>query len=88
MPTYEIRSLDVWGNPEDGYEVNDSWRCGSIEIADNATDAQIVRALQDVEYLNRELAADFFTVDASDDSMISIDRAEDGKPILQLGKEE
>lgn len=27
------RTYDVWGNKKDGYEVNDSFSCGEVEIA-------------------------------------------------------
>lgn len=39
--------FDVWGNPLDGYQVNDARSAGTIDIADNATDADIIRALKE-----------------------------------------
>ncbi len=30
--TWELWTYDVWGNPDDGYEVNDRCRHGSVEI--------------------------------------------------------
>lgn len=30
--TWELRTYDVWGNSRDGYEVNDSWRIGEIDL--------------------------------------------------------
>ena len=43
--------FDVWGNPKDGYEVNDARVVREkIEIADDATDKQIVNMLNDIDY--------------------------------------
>lgn len=36
MPLYEVRSLDVWGNAAEGFEVNDSFRAGEIYIPPEA----------------------------------------------------
>ena len=30
--TWEMRTYDVWGNAKDGYEVNDSFRAGSVSF--------------------------------------------------------
>lgn len=31
--TWELRTYDVWGNARDGYEVNDSYSHGTVELA-------------------------------------------------------
>ncbi len=30
--TWEVRTYDVWGNAKDGYEVNDTFRQGTVEL--------------------------------------------------------
>lgn len=32
LTTWELRTYDVWGNKEDGYDVNDSFRAGTIDL--------------------------------------------------------
>ncbi len=56
MPIYEARSLDVLGNPVDGYEVNDYRALGEVYLSPTALET----ATSDVEDSNsilRELAA-------------------------------
>lgn len=43
---WTVWSLDVWGNSEDGFEVNDRSKIGSVEFdADTATNQDIYDAL-------------------------------------------
>lgn len=37
---------DVWGNEDDGWQVNDSSRQGSIEVKANCTDAEVWAACE------------------------------------------
>lgn len=34
MKTWVVYDLDVWGNEEDGYEVNDWWAVGELSFTD------------------------------------------------------
>lgn len=34
METWVVYDLDVWGNEEDGYEVNDWWAVGELNFTD------------------------------------------------------
>lgn len=40
---YEVISPDVWGNARDGWEINDMFRVGEIDIPDTATMPQLRR---------------------------------------------
>jgi hypothetical protein len=42
---YYLQSLDVWGNSEDGFLINNWNRIGTIDLAVGATDDQIVELL-------------------------------------------
>lgn len=59
--TYEVRSLDMWGNARDGYEQNNSFRVGTITLRDDGheggygDDDAIVAALRDAGFLNRNV---------------------------------
>ena len=64
MAKYEIYDYDVWGNPKDGYEVNDVYSTGiEIEIPDEATDEQIIKQLKNVGFLRKGLHARSFSID-------------------------
>lgn len=45
MPRYEVRTLDVWGNAVEGYEINNVFRHGDVGVRVDATDEQLIRAL-------------------------------------------
>jgi len=52
MPRYEIRTLDVWGNARDGFEVNQTFHEGYLNLARNELegegwDQRLVEALVD-----------------------------------------
>jgi len=51
-----IDYFDVWGNKKDGYEVNDVVNTHIIvELEENYTDKDIIKALKDVGYLKNRL---------------------------------
>lgn len=74
MKTYTVYSLDVWGNAEDGYEVNDSFKVGTI-----------LSALKSVGIIANHIKLFDIVIDG-DDFMITIDDAKDGRPVFTLGR--
>ena len=52
MKNYSIATLDVWGNASEGFEVNDVFKTSDcIELPENFTDNDVVKALKDVVYI-------------------------------------
>lgn len=48
MATYKLLSLDVWGNDDEGYEINMAYDSGiRIEIPDDATDEQALSLIKE-----------------------------------------
>lgn len=98
-PTYTLWSYDVWGNAEDGYEVNDrSAYCRDLEIEtthnvyNKGTDAEFSddlpsdRQILDAlqrEYFRNDVTLDKLEIDG-DDQSIYITAARDGRPICGL----
>ena len=82
-----IDYYDVWGNKEDGYEVNGLCTCVTcIEITDNATDADIINYLKSINYLSEKATTD--TVELSgDDFYIELTEKETGLPLGRLERE-
>lgn len=78
---FKVCSLDVWGNAEDGYWVNDMFACGSIEVDKPDTDMEIRNALINSGYLNAGFDVE---IDSDGNGIIYINYLEDGKPLLQL----
>ena len=88
MAKWKVCSLDVWGNNEDGYEVNDIWQVGVIELPDNiedCTDQYILKTLQGEGFLAPHFPFELINIDG-DDTILFIDSL-DSYPIFQLIKD-
>lgn len=53
MVTYRVWSLEVWGNSEDGFEVNDRREVSSVSVSVEAGETDMLRALKAVGLLNK-----------------------------------
>lgn len=81
---WDVHGLDVWGNPEDGFQVNDIYPArGSIRLRAHHTDSDIVDALFEIGALNEIATVDNISINANEDD-IDVDDAETGEPVLQL----
>lgn len=81
-----INYFDVWGNEEDGYEVNDL--CveeTDIFIADNSTDQEVLSLLVRIGFLTTDDPEKVCIKWESD--MIEIEGVETGIPLGRLEKE-
>lgn len=90
---WTIYWYDVWGNDEDGYEVNDIWPRGTItffaeeSIFNKGTEHQFIRyhisdaAIKNELETNRELDID------GDSDIIYVNIASNGKPYCEFRKE-
>lgn len=81
-----INYFDVWGNEEDGYEVNDL--CveeTGIFIADNSTDQQVLNLLVRIGFLTTDDPEKVCVINNGD--MIEIESVEDGCPLGRLERE-
>lgn len=84
---WRILGLDVWGNADDGYEVNDRWASGFCYLPENPTDRQILTALKNGLGSDSPFRTKFYAIDG-DDGFLSVDRRRDGKPLYQLERDE
>jgi len=86
MANYRIWVLDVVGDEDGGYSVNDrSELRKSFPIKGDATDAGIIKALVDGGILSPK--ANTKNIELSgDDMVIYVDESKDGYPLLQLEK--
>ena len=87
MSTWRIIDYsDVWGNPEDGYEVNNSTIVKeNVEISNDATDKQIVQLLNDIDYF---ICNDLRVLKVEDNvDWIEVYRKKDMYPLCRLERE-
>ena len=80
MTTWRVSHYDVWGNTEDGYEVNDVFRGDEFLSPQNETgdwtDSQIKEAL--------DLRADLSLDTDGDDIVITVEDADTGYPLGEI----
>ena len=89
MNKYKIVDyFDVWGNPVDGWEVNNltsyydtDETC--LRISEDATDEEIIDFLIQINYLKPE-AKELVYLESYDNEMIEIVQAKDDYPIGRL----
>ena len=79
-----IDYFDVWGNADEGYEVNNLCTAiEEVEIPFDATDEDIVSILKKVKYLSEEVDPKMLDI-LSDGEMIEIFRESDMYPLGRL----
>lgn len=84
---YEVLSLDVWGNVENGFEVNQSFHTGRyIEIGEDDRDEDIINKLQEMEVLSEKANIRTVEVDSNSEYNIYINDAETTEPLFELQK--
>lgn len=86
--TVNIRTYDVWGNAEDGYEVNDTYNHSTVEFDGTEDDlcSDTVGFLNE-HYFTRYVAATALSINIEDNGDyldITVESAEDGEPLLEL----
>lgn len=80
--TYSVISLDVWGNEEGGFVVNQPYATGlTVDIADAASDEAIVDALKGIDYLHPDLKDAY--VDGECEESLCVYR-DDGYPLCEI----
>ncbi len=82
---YTVWTLDVWGNPEDGFNVNNRCRVGTIDVAHGASDETIWVALVDAGFAKGEFKQAEFE-DFGEHSF-GINEKATGRPVFQLERE-
>jgi len=85
--TWTWYTYDVWGNEEDGFEVNETFRRGSIQLPANADEDAILPALRKAGYLSSGATKRTVEVDWGDEGWIELTIAKNGKPLGRLTKE-
>ena len=80
--TFPVLSIDAWGNLEDGYEWNQWFNVGSIDLDLDAEDRDIIRAMVNAGYLTA-LALESAEVEDDDYNLVIVDR-ETREPVFAI----
>lgn len=83
--TFEIQDLDVWGNEEEGWEVNASYRIGKIELSlgEYENDDYIISQLIEKEFLT-EYARKIVEVEGDGGFLTIINTEQGNRPLYNL----
>jgi hypothetical protein len=88
LTTWEISTYDVWGNPRDGYEVNDVFRAGAVELRipqtrfNVGTAQEFVSAFPSDRQIRSIFGIERVQIETDgDDLNIEVQRKRDGYPI-------
>jgi hypothetical protein len=58
MNTYKVLSIDAWGNKDDGFEWNQWFNAGTIDLADLNDNDAIIWAMYKNDFINSVNGAD------------------------------
>lgn len=82
---YKIQFLDVWGNEEDGWEVNAAYTSAyEMELGENEQDDSIIDKLFEMELLSEFGKSVAKIWDYSDEFFIVVENGETGEPLFNL----
>lgn len=82
---YDVHTYDVWGNAKDGYNVNDVYpRSATIELADDAEDADIIRALKNAGILRSKARYSSFDIDGETGYTLYVNYSPTSYPLCEL----
>lgn len=82
--TWKVHSLDVWGNAKDGYDVNNEFSAGTVEIPEGATDEELLKIFKG-EFLDKHLTLRTVEFDnPGSESFFAIKQRKDGKPVYHV----
>ena len=86
MEKWEILYLDVWGNAEDGWEVNQTFRSMQIEMPEDFTEEGIIPLLKWLDVLEPAYPNEIFEVCWDSESFIEVNRSTDARPLVHIQK--
>jgi hypothetical protein len=82
VQTFPVLSIDAWGNLEDGYEWNQWFNVGSIDLDLDAENRQIIQAMVNAGYLTA-LALESAEVEDDGFNIVILDK-ETREPVFAI----
>jgi hypothetical protein len=81
---WEVRSLDVWGNQEDGYEVNETFHAGELCFTHYPSADQIFARLKTDGLIKSSVKRSEVDVDTNGPDYYDINDAATGEPLFTV----
>lgn len=84
-PTKEwtLWQLDVWGNQEEGWDVNNRFKVNIVDLPEDPTDRDIMVVLKEAGQLKETAKVSDLSIDGDED-LLMIDDAKTGEPLWTL----
>ena len=79
--TYREIGYDVWGNDKDGYEVNDVYKRGLVEID---PDKDLVKEMRKAGLLRKGVRSSRVQIEGESDYTLYVTDARNGRPEFEL----
>jgi hypothetical protein len=84
---FEVIDHEVWGNDEEGFEVNDSWKIGIIELSEDCTDEEILETMKEFGYFKESVKVTDIEIDGEIEYSLYINQSDNGRPLCELRRE-
>lgn len=81
-----VNYFDVWGNENDGWEVNNLCTEGKYEVKSFTDEALLELLIKDANFLLPHITLEDVIFDQSSFEMIEFSRVDNGKPLGRLEK--
>lgn len=80
---WRVLRLDVWGNAEEGWEVNEMYAAGHVETGPEPDHHELFEVLRDAGHFVEGVTEDQLEF-TGDDEAVGVGQAEDGYPLFYL----
>jgi hypothetical protein len=81
---WEVKSLDVWGNKKDGFEVNQEFGAGEIEVPPMTDDAGLLKLLKDGGFIKESVRLSQVSFEDTGSGFIEVANSKTGEPLYFL----
>lgn len=84
---WRVFSLDAWGNPRDGFEVNDRRQIGIVYLPEdivNAPESKIIKALKSLGAIGERMQTRSFHITMDTEFEILIDHKQTTEPLFTM----
>jgi hypothetical protein len=82
---FEVINYDVWGNEDEGFEVNNAFKTGKfITLYENMTDDEIIERLKEKDFVHDWVTIDSVEISGEFDHSLQVTAKENGKPLFEL----
>lgn len=81
---WEVKSLDVWGNEEDGFEVNQEFHAGEVEIPAMVDDKELLKIMKKGGFIKDNVRSSQVEFEDTGGGFIEMKNAKTGEPLYFL----